>query len=84
MTRPIHIAMIAVVVLVTVISTAFITSEIIAARAIAVVNLDECLPNMDAETKMVDYLHRIEVKIDDVRTRVVTFPSVGAYPYPRD
>jgi hypothetical protein len=66
----------ALVVISTMIGTAFVTSEIIATRKIAVVDLDECGPNMNAENSMVDYLHRIEVKVDDVREHIVILPKV--------
>jgi hypothetical protein len=78
---PIHIILFAVAVISTVTATSLVTSEIIEMRAIAVVDLDECGPDIAKEKSMVDYLERIEVKLDDVRERVVTFPTAITYPF---
>jgi hypothetical protein len=59
--------------------TAFITSKVLAAHGIEIVDvvIDKgCAGGVPSEKALVDYLERIEVKVDDVREKVVMIPEV--------
>jgi hypothetical protein len=84
MMTPVHFILAFIAVIGTATATSFATWEIVEARAIAVVDLEECEPDATKEKTMVDYLERIEVKIDDVRERVVTLPQAISFPFKQE
>jgi hypothetical protein len=78
MKRSTQIAVLGWVMVFTASLTAFITSKVLAMHGIEIVDvvIDKgCEGGVASEKALVDYLERIEVKVDDVRGKIVMIPN---------